>query len=80
VDAGFYSRTPLPSYDLTNLRLGVTQNNWSAFLFVKNVFDKQAWLGINNNITVNTPAYNRITTNQPLTIGIDFNYRFSKLQ
>jgi iron complex outermembrane receptor protein len=80
VDAGFYSRTPLPSYDLTNLRVGVTQNNWSAFLFVKNVFDKQAWLGINNNITVNTPAYNRITTNQPLTIGIDFNYRFSRLQ
>jgi hypothetical protein len=25
---------------------------------------------------INLPTYNRITTNQPLTAGIDLNYRF----
>jgi iron complex outermembrane recepter protein len=76
VDAAFYSRTPIPSYDLTNIRAGVSENNWSAFLFVNNVFNTRAWLGTNNNISINTPAYNRIATNMPLTVGLDVSYRF----
>jgi hypothetical protein len=47
-------------------------------LFVNNVTNKRALL---NNVTqaaVNLPDYNRIAVSQPLTVGIDLNYRFGR--
>ena len=70
-----FSTNTLPSYDLTNLRVGVDGNRWSAVLFVNNVTDKRALL---NNITqdaINLPTYNRVVVNQPRTVGVDFHYR-----
>ena len=71
-----YAINTLPSYDLTNVRVGIDERRWSAVLFVNNVADKRAIL---NNITqaaVNLADYNRAAVNQPRTAGIDLNYRF----
>ena len=73
-----YSINILPSYDLTNIRAGVEAKNWSAVLFVNNVANNRAVL---NNVTqaaVNLPDYNRQVISQPLTAGIDLNYRFGR--
>jgi iron complex outermembrane recepter protein len=67
----------LASYDLTNLRLGVQSSaNWSAFLFVTNLLDKKVLLDPQPQIDLALPTYQRYTVNQPLTVGIDLNYRF----
>jgi outer membrane receptor protein involved in Fe transport len=73
-----YGINTLPSYDLTNLRGGIEAKNWSAVLFVNNVTNKRALLSDITQDAENLSAYNRIAVNQPLTAGIDLNYRFGK--
>jgi len=71
------TQTPLPSYTLTNLRAGITsREGWSAYLFANNVFNKHASLDNMIQLTLSSPEYNRMETNQPLTIGVDLSYRF----
>jgi hypothetical protein len=71
------TQTPLPSYTLTNVRAGVTSRDGrSAFLFVNNVTNKQASLDNMIQLTLSSPEYNRVETNQPLTVGVDLSYRF----
>jgi outer membrane receptor protein involved in Fe transport len=74
-DETFVTNT-LPPYDLTNVRAGVEGENWSAVLFVNNVADKRALLNDITQAAVNLATYNRIAVSQPLTAGIDLNYRF----
>ena len=65
----------LPSYDLVNLRAGwVSDRNVSVSLFVDNATDKRADLGDPEELSFFVPSLNRITTNQPRTIGIELNY------
>jgi len=66
----------LPSYDLTNLRAGVEGAHWSAVLFATNLFNVKALLTDAPAINVNAATFNRIAVSQPLTIGVDLNYRF----
>jgi iron complex outermembrane receptor protein len=68
----------LPPYDLTNIRAGVEGKNWSAVLFVNNVADKRALLNDITQAAVNLATYNRIAVSQPLTAGVDLNYRFGR--
>jgi iron complex outermembrane recepter protein len=68
----------LPPYSLTNVRLGVTGGKWTAVLFANNVFNKQAWISYAYQINVGIPTFQRVNTSQPLTIGVDFNYRLGK--
>jgi outer membrane receptor protein involved in Fe transport len=73
-----FSTNTLPSYDLTNLRVGFEGNRWTAVLFVNNVADKRALL---NNITqdaINLPTFNRVAVSQPRTVGVDLSYRFGR--
>ena len=66
----------LPSYGLTNLRAGIESGaRWGASLFVNNLFNKQAQLESLWQETLPSASFNRIITNQPLTIGIDLTYR-----
>ena len=58
-------------YAIYNARVGVSQANWTAELFVENLFDKRAELFINVQDDIR-----RITTNRPLTAGVKFTYRF----
>jgi hypothetical protein len=73
-----YSINTVPSYDLTNLRAGVETKTWSAVAFANNVANKRALLNDVTQAAVNLATYNRVAISQPLTIGIDLNYRFGR--
>jgi outer membrane receptor protein involved in Fe transport len=62
----------LPGYDIANFRVGLVQSGWSAFLFVDNLTNKQAFLSNTTNYALNIPSLNRVATNQPRTIGLSF--------
>jgi iron complex outermembrane recepter protein len=64
----------LPSYDLTNFRLGVSGAQWVASLFFNNAFNKRALIDNVLQYNIDVPSFNRTTVNQPLTIGVDFSY------
>ena len=66
----------LPSYDLTNLRAGIDGGRWNLMLFVNNVGNKVALLNNAFAVNVNVGTFNRTSVAQPLTLGIDLNYRF----
>ncbi len=63
---------PLDSYHLVGLRLGLDADNWTAALFVKNLFDEDnaAFDGINS---AQDPR--AIITARPRTIGLQLQYR-----
>jgi iron complex outermembrane receptor protein len=66
----------LSAYDLTNLRVGLETKSWTTYLFVNNVANKKVLLDPQPQINIALISYQRYTVNQPLTVGIDFNYRF----
>lgn len=69
--------SPLPSYNLANLRVGYT--SWfglSTTVFVNNLTDKHAYLENVAELGLTNAAYNRVATNQPRTIGVDLGYHF----
>jgi iron complex outermembrane recepter protein len=69
--------TSLPSYDLTNIRAGIHSGaGWGAALFANNVFNKQAYLENMTQLTLTNASFNRVITNQPLTVGADLTYTF----
>jgi len=72
---GTYIR--LAAYDLVNIRAGVHfRDSWSATLFVNNLTNKRAQLESMFAENEPQPDFTRMETNQPLTGGIDLNYRF----
>ena len=66
----------LPSYNLGNLRLGLSGDRWTAALFVDNLTNKEALLDPLPQVGVQTAAFTRYTVNQPRTIGVDVSYHF----
>ena len=67
--------TPVAAYDLTNIRVGIgSPHGWTATVFANNVFNKHAQLENLYQEALPDAAFNRIVTNQPLTIGIDLTY------
>ena len=67
---------PLPGYNLANARVGVqSSDGWGASLFANNVFNKHAQLESLFQETLPAASFNRIVTNQPLTVGIDLTFR-----
>jgi len=69
--------TPLGGYDLTNLRLGVQSvRGWTAYVFADNVLNKRASLENIAQLTLANASFNRVETNQPLTIGVDLSYQY----
>ncbi|HXC07282.1 MAG TPA: hypothetical protein VNV61_00020, partial [Steroidobacteraceae bacterium] len=58
-------------------RAGVISDHWGAYLFGTNITNKVAELTINNTVFAwQTYAITRVSTNQPRTIGLDFQYKF----
>jgi iron complex outermembrane recepter protein len=80
--AGHYDATAqlnrLPSYDLTNFRLGIEAARWSAMFFVKNAFNEKALLTDVPAININAGDFNRVAVSQPLTYGLELNYRYGQ--
>jgi iron complex outermembrane recepter protein len=67
----------LPSYELFNLRLGLSgSENWRAALFIDNLANKEVLLDPQPQIGIQTTAFVRYTVNQPRTIGVDVSYLF----
>lgn len=67
----------LPSYNLVNARAGVSSGPWGAYLVGTNLTNKVAELTIDNTVFAwQTSAITRVSTNQPRTIGVDFQYKF----
>lgn len=59
------------SYVLTNLAVGVTNDEWKAELYIDNVFDEHAILNIDTQQF--TP---KVVTNRPRTIGVRLSYDY----
>ena len=67
----------LPAYYLLDARAGVSSGPWGAYLYGTNLTNKEAALTINNTVFAwQTYAITRVSTNQPRTIGLDFQYKF----
>jgi len=66
----------LQAFDLTKLRFGVQAGNWSAMLFVDNLLNKAVLEDPQPQIDLALLSFQRYTVSQPLTAGIDLNYKF----
>ena len=74
-DVGYYHEV-LPSYGLIDGRVGLAKNAWSAYLFGTNLGNKRA-LTIDNTIFAwQQPDLTRVTTNQPRTVGLEYETKF----
>lgn len=72
-----YSYYSLPKYNLLNLRMQFERDQWVAAIYVNNVMNEHAQISANNTgMSVNSPSLFRIATNQPLTAGVSYKYRF----
>ena len=60
------------SYSLFNLRFGLNGNNWSAAMYIDNVFNKY---GVNlYNVRW---IQNRVSATRPRTVGINYRYTWN---
>lgn len=59
------------AYSIANLAFGLTDGEWSAELYIDNLFDKRAQLYIDEQ-----QFAPKVVTNRPQTIGIRFGYDF----
>jgi outer membrane receptor for ferric coprogen and ferric-rhodotorulic acid len=67
----------LPPYTLTDARAGASSGPWTASLYGTNLTNRIVEQSINNtNFAWTTYAITRVSTNQPRTIGLDFQYKF----
>jgi len=71
-----YQINQLPSRDTLGLRAGVETTKWSAYLFIDNVLNQHQSLENINLLTYTGPPYNRVATNQPLTVGATIGVKF----
>jgi iron complex outermembrane receptor protein len=71
-----YARNTLPPYDLINLRAGLISPVWTATLFVDNITNRRAFLSDTGALSANISILNRVTVEQPRTIGVDLTYKF----
>jgi outer membrane receptor protein involved in Fe transport len=65
-----------PSYEIVNLRAGVSSNHYDISLFVDNASNTHANLGDSASEAGEDPGRPRILTNQPRTYGLRATYRF----
>ncbi|MGB5133199.1 MAG: TonB-dependent receptor [Steroidobacteraceae bacterium] len=64
----------LPEYDVANLRFGVRADEWEAALFINNIADESAHLGLDQER--GRVARVGFLTNQPRTIGVTYRRSF----
>jgi outer membrane receptor protein involved in Fe transport len=71
-----YGLNHLPARDITALRFTEHRGDLSAALFIDNLLNRRVIYADVTGVSFTSPAFNRVSTNQPRTIGIDLNYRF----
>jgi iron complex outermembrane receptor protein len=76
-DVAYFYGLTLPSYSIANFRVVLAHGPWSAHFYVDNLANKVALMTANNtSFQFNTPQLVRYSTNQPRTVGLQFNYGF----
>ena len=65
-----------PSWVGLNLRAGVMLETWEVALFVNNVTNERANLADSRSLAAEEPGRQRLVTNRPRTIGLEFRARF----
>jgi len=65
----------LPAYTLLDLTAAVSQGPWEVSVFVRNLTDKRAYLGVTDFVRFGT-AYADLVVNQPRTVGLSLDTRF----
>jgi iron complex outermembrane recepter protein len=74
----FYGVDRIPVRDIVNVRAGLSsRSHISVFLFADNLGNKHANLGVPEELFSFVPSINRVTTNQPRTIGAELSYAFT---
>jgi outer membrane receptor protein involved in Fe transport len=74
----FYGVDRIPVRDIVNVRAGLSsKEHISVFLFADNLGNKHADLGDPEEIFTFVPSINRVTTNQPRTVGVELSYAFT---
>ncbi len=68
----------LPSYGLTNLRVGIKSDDWTFSLFANNLLNEQTLLDTQPQINLQSAAFTRYIVNQPRTLGLDLSYKFGR--
>jgi iron complex outermembrane receptor protein len=71
-----YAVNMLAAYDLTNIRMGVEWDRWTAMLFARNVTNEKVLLDNAFQLNVNIPTFNRVAVTQPVTFGLDLAFHF----
>ncbi len=64
----------LPAYDLVNLRVGLIRDNWEVALYLNNLTDERAFLGLDQER--GTRARVGYLTNQPRTAGVTLRFAY----
>jgi iron complex outermembrane recepter protein len=64
----------LPSYEIGNLRWGISTDRWEAGLFVNNLWDERAFLSVDRER--GRSARVGFLTNPPRTYGVNFRMNF----
>jgi len=64
----------LPSYEIANLRWGISSDKWEGAVFVNNLFDERAFLSIDRER--GRSARVGYLTNVPRTYGVNFRMKF----
>ena len=72
-----YAVFRLPARNTLSLRTGLETSTWSAHLYVDNALNQRQTLENLNSLSYTGPPYNRVSTNQPLTAGLTFEYNFN---
>ena len=77
------ARQEMDAYTLVNLSAGIAKDNWTASLYVNNLFDERAELDIKDPgygdplVLQRPPGHNWVTrTNRPLSFGVQYSYRY----
>lgn len=65
-----------PSYEIVNLRAGLTSDHYEVTAYVDNATNTHANLGDSSSEAGEDPGRPRIVTNQPRTYGLRATYRF----
>jgi iron complex outermembrane recepter protein len=72
-----YFYVTLPAYDIVNMRVELEHGPIAYAVYVNNATNEHAQLTANNTtMSVNSPSFYRVATNQPATIGLSVRYNF----
>jgi outer membrane receptor protein involved in Fe transport len=71
-----FAQNMLPGHNIANARIGLAWQQITGWAFVNNIADTRAELSDTNSLGANGAFVNRVSTNQPRTVGLTLNYKF----